>query len=108
MIELRKLIVKDIKILEVGQTTEYGDSLPFSPERSRDNNLIMIINRRKEPYWRFCFVTEHTILMNVHRYRTLPTVMFFNCLGSHLAIECKSLNKFRKCNKMYHTTFLNN
>ncbi|CAC5423650.1 unnamed protein product [Mytilus coruscus] len=50
LIELRKSIVIEISILEIGQTTDYGVNRMTATcllERSEDNNLFMTINRQK-------------------------------------------------------------
>lgn len=68
MIELRKLIVKDIKILEVGQTTEYGDSLMTATFFTRAES-------RQQPHY------DHK--------QTKGTILaFLFCDGTHHSNEC--------------------
>lgn len=105
-IELHKAIVKEIKILEVGQITDYGDNHITAPffagaksgqqfyydhkqtKMSKGTHLCVLCDETHHSD-ECTNVKDPTDIIAVVRRKKLC----FNCLGSHLAKEC------RKCNK---------
>ncbi|CAC5404401.1 unnamed protein product [Mytilus coruscus] len=117
LIELRKSIVKEISILEVGQTTDYRvnsmTATCFAGAKSRQQSHYDHKQTKmpKETHvCVFCDGTHHSNDSNDCIKAKDPSTrvavvkrkkLCFNCLGSLLAKECCSQNKCRKCSKKH-------
>ena len=117
---LRKSLMKEVRILEVGHSADYTENRStvtfFTSAKSKSqvkhhqNRALNASNGDKTRPCLFCdeshSATDCTKVTDANARIAIVKKkrVCFNCLGSHRVKECKSKNKCRKCNHKHHTS----
>ena len=119
--ELRKAILKEVEVLEAGQSNSDSPGLPSSDPAIPTASFLTSFNRntppkpngKRPPTHQGCAYCKgkhnslectmvkdpsrrHTIIQEAH--------LCFNCLGRHRVAECRSKNRCRICHRKHHTS----
>lgn len=119
--ELRKAILKEVEVLEAGQSNSDLPELPSSDPAiptasfltSFNQNTPPKLNGKRSPNQQRCAYCkgkhnslECTVVRDPIRRHTIiqEARLCFNCLGHHRVTECKSRNRCRMCHRKHHTS----
>ena len=121
MDELRKAILKEVEVLEAGQSNSDPPGLPSSDPAIPTASFLTSFNRntppkpngKRPPTHQGCAYCkgkhnslECTVVQDPSRRHTIiqEARLCFNCLGRHRVAECRSKNCCRMCHRKHHTS----